>query len=88
LFERTRHFQSSSLFANLAELVERGEGFSAIALAKADEDPDSGVFEPVMVSRIVLIPDLQAIRTTKLKPNLASVPLFANLAELVERGQG
>jgi len=31
-------------------------GFSAIALAKADEDPDSGIFEPVMVSGIVLIP--------------------------------
>jgi len=47
------------LFANLAELVERGiEGFSAIALAKADEDPDSGIYEQ-LVSGIVLISHLQ-----------------------------
>jgi len=33
------------LSANLEELVERGQGFSAIALAKPDEDLDSGTFK-------------------------------------------
>jgi len=85
--------------------------FSAIASAKADEDPDSGIFEQLWFSELSSSLSLlhyflakaknivekgthlqffsqtyRQYQPPSSKSNLASVPLFANLAELVERG--